>query len=461
MELQVSAGEFSGTFDTYVPERITGMSKDLWDCFTDIEVYRGDTCGGFDEPVVHKWELDEVNVYRTGDPLYIEILDEAVASIAELTGIEYHVVDDPEDAHLLAYVGHEGHPDAVRIFGADCVFCARAGPDPTNRYATITGAITVSRLHPDRGDAAIPLEDDIRYITNHELLHALIPVGHDNRPFSPALVDKESYIRPDDIRIFRMIYSPLVEPGMTHDELEELIVFDEDTLDYVPNAPDEFTDTTVAFIDLAQNQYSSNLWRNVEKTFRDADSISLELVGIDVNGRARNPGPTLDVHYADFEGFRSRFVAFSSGSWSSIIFDVDKESWSSAGGRWTQSSEDGGRAREYLEQVRLNHILADPLRLMEIGGRWDVTSEVSPRGNDLALITFTRLSDVIHWPRIAIEVLVDTTTHKIQHYMIEWQFEEDSRYRYRVEAEVVAYDEEYEIPEEVLEQSEYLNQSLE
>ncbi len=46
-----------------VPERVAvGITQELWDCFADIDVQYGQTCGGFDTYRIHKWELEKINV---------------------------------------------------------------------------------------------------------------------------------------------------------------------------------------------------------------------------------------------------------------------------------------------------------------------------------------------------------------------------------------------------------------
>ena len=135
-------------------------------------------------------------------------------------------------------------------------------------------------------------------------------------------------MRKSDTQIYRIIYTPGVEPGMSFDELLAFVVFDEETIDYEPQAP-----------------APELMIRKIIRNLYDAGSIKLKLTGMDVQGSVPYPGPTLDVQYAGFTGSASDKVRFSSRSWSSIIFGYDTESWSSAGGRWTMSSDHHGRAR--------------------------------------------------------------------------------------------------------------------
>ena len=112
--LLVNAGDASDHIIVSVDERIV-MSRDMWDCFTDTTgipritpPYDFDTCSGFTGPRVRRWALDTVNVYREGDEDYVVVFDDALDVMADITGIEYVIVDDVGSAHVEAYLGHEG-----------------------------------------------------------------------------------------------------------------------------------------------------------------------------------------------------------------------------------------------------------------------------------------------------------------------------------------------------------------
>ena len=441
--IRIEAGDASGETPVHVQERAVVISRDLWDCFYETEVATGETCGGFNQPVVQKWTLKSLNVYREGDPLYIEIFDDVLDTISEITGVQYVIVDHVASAHVEAYLGHEGHPSALRLFGEDCAYgpgCMFHFQSPDSPHELVGARLSVGKRQPYWRDDAITLEEEIRFTTLHEALHALIPVGHDSRPFSPILVEKPSYIRKSDEEMFRMIYTPGVEPGMSFDELLEYVVFDYETIDYEPVAK------------LPDVQISKAIRRLYE-----AGSINMKITGMDVRGKVRDPGPTLDVQYSGFDNNSSQMVRFSSRSWSSIIFGYDSESWSSAGGRWTMSSDHTGRARSYRGHVKFDFILADLIPLLRHYLFSGASLEFATRGDGTFVFQSTPSTADGGWPKPTVEVVVDPETSEMRSYVIEWQFQPDSRYRYRVEAEVVSYGEDFEIPDEVWEKSEYLS----
>ena len=440
--IRFQAGSGSGKVSVSVPAKAVGISRDLWDCFNDTLIEFGPSCSGFDTPVVRKWEMKTVNVYREGDPLYIEIFDSALDTITDITNIEYVIVDDRSSAHVEAYVGHEGHPIALELFGEGCAFgpgCAYHFQEPGSPHALIGARLSVGKRQPDWRDEAITLEEEIRFTTLHELLHVLIPVGHDNRPFAPSLVEKPSYMRKSDTQMYRMIYTPGVESGMSFDDLLEFAIFDDETIDYVPSEPEpEF------------------LVRRAIRALYDADSIKLSLTGMDVRGSVRYPGPTLEVQYAGLMTSSSQMVKFSSRSWDSIIFGYDAESWSSAGGIWTISKDHRGRARDYRGHVKFDFILADPVPLLRYHLFAGEDLIFAKRGDGTFVIRSTSSAMEGASPKPTVEIVIDPKSGEMSSYAIEWQFEPNSRYRYRVKADVVSYGDEFEIPDEVRENSEYL-----
>ena len=122
------------------------------------------------------------------------------------------------------------------------------------------------------------------------------------------------------------------------------------------------------------------------------------------------------------------------------------------------SSDHTGRARSYRGQVKFDFILADPLPLLRHHLFSGASFEFTTRGDGTFVFQSTPSTADGGWPRPTVEVVVDPKNNEMRSYVIEWQFQPDSRYRYRVEAEVMSYGEEFEIPDEVRENSEYLSQ---
>lgn len=441
--MSIEAGSASGELEIHVEERFTGLSRDLWECFIDTTPEFDTTCGGFHSPYLEKWALNTVNVYRVGIEPYIEIFDEFIVTLGELTGIDYVNTDDPEKAHVEAYLGHEGHPRVLSEQGAGCIDhylgCGSRWLSRQNRYVVDRAMISVRKRKPEWRDASISLEDEIAYIIIHEGLHALIPNSHDNRPHSPGLVDRSTLMRPHDLEMFRLLYSQFARPGMMLEDLREYVVLDEETLDYQVGLPEP-------------ELFARKVWR----TLYEANSVSLEMRGSDVRGNVLDSGPLIKVHYADFLPYRSQRSKFETTSWSSIIFGWDEETWSSAGGRWTLSEDHEGRGRNYRSQVKFDFPLADPMTILRQAVFRADRIELSERGEDLIVMKAGYDRNI--WPEPNIEIVVDRKSNVMRSYSVQWHFDADDRVRlpYRIEAEVIEYGAPFEIPDEILETSEYL-----
>ena len=68
-------------------------------------------------------------------------------------------------------------------------------------------------------------------ITLHEALHALIPISHSTRNSSAVGGSGMALLSPRDEALFRLNAHPLVRPGMTMQEVRQLIVFRDELLD--------------------------------------------------------------------------------------------------------------------------------------------------------------------------------------------------------------------------------------
>ena len=98
-----------------VPERIIGIERDTWGCFSDRPrrnaTYENDFlggCGGWASGTVLKWDPDEsVRVWPgpSGDPRYIRILEQTLGELAPLLNLEIEWVETEAEATLKAYVG--------------------------------------------------------------------------------------------------------------------------------------------------------------------------------------------------------------------------------------------------------------------------------------------------------------------------------------------------------------------
>ena len=445
--LLVNAGDASGHIIVSVEERIV-MSRDMWDCFTDTSnipriaiLFGVDTCGGFGGPRVRKWTLDTVNVYREGDEDYLVMFDDALDVMADITGIEYVIVDDIGSAHVEAYIGHEGNERVNDQLGEHCSrrHCVHSFSS-TNAHDTVDRAI-ISNLHA--GEVKLGegtrVEESLRSVITYYTKQALLPVGRQIRPYLQGLRDPSTRLH--DVAMYRLIYSPKAVPGTLFDDLRDLVVFEDETLGYEPSLPPP---------DLVANKILTEYFR--------AGSITVNMIGSDLRGGINLPGTRLTAEFGDYSAFESRRIKFSTETWSSIIFGFDEESWSSAGGRWTLSDEHTGRGRRYRDELKFDFPLADPTRLIFAELFSTYTSQLAINARSQYVYTAEIQEINTHWPKSNFEIIIDPETYRMISYTMEWHFdaEDNVRLPYRVEAEVVEYGAEIEIPDEVREGSAYL-----
>ncbi len=221
------------TLDVDVPERILGVARDLWECYSD-RVVNGQFlggCGGWQSPTVQKWLNDvPVKVWATGDTTHIAVLETVLTELAPVLDLEFVWVSSEEEADLKAFVGvprsraseigFDRDPEWVDYWGF-------AGANVNGGEVT-SGHIVIW----DIGAAAFrsPI-DSIRSVTIHEALHALVPISHSTRPASIMGGSGLNKPSPRDLELIRLNSHRLLRPGMTMEEVRQTIVLNDELLD--------------------------------------------------------------------------------------------------------------------------------------------------------------------------------------------------------------------------------------
>ena len=85
-----------------------------------------------------------------------------------------------------------------------------------------------------RGRVQVDLSIRSEFVTFHEALHALVPIGHSTRPTSIMGGSGLNAPSPRDLELIRLNSHRLVRPGMTMEEVREIIVLDDELLDAPP-----------------------------------------------------------------------------------------------------------------------------------------------------------------------------------------------------------------------------------
>ena len=226
-----------------VPERILGVDRDVWECFSDRPGWEATYdnnflggCGGWTSPTVRKWNQEgPVTVWAdpSGNSLYIRVLEETLDRLAPLLNLDFEWVDAREQAQLKAYVGVPATRSADIGFKDYCQDAAGCGgPD-----YYVDGAVTEASMSvwlDTRTRGSDELRAEVEHVTLHEALHALTAIHHRPSPISVMSVHSALRLRDmtdSDEALLRLHAHPLVRPGMTMKEVEELIVFANDLRD--------------------------------------------------------------------------------------------------------------------------------------------------------------------------------------------------------------------------------------
>ena len=109
-ELRAALDDGTASNTVVVPERILGVERDTWACFSDrpqrSATHENDFlggCGGWTSGTVLKWDPDEpVRVWAdpTGDARYVRILERTLDDLAPLLNLDVEWVDTEDEATL-------------------------------------------------------------------------------------------------------------------------------------------------------------------------------------------------------------------------------------------------------------------------------------------------------------------------------------------------------------------------
>ncbi len=300
LELELAVdGKAHSSIPFAVPERIVGVERYVWDCYSAREGYQDRSaavplgCGAWRANRVDKWwQQHPVKVWSTGDPEYLAVLERALADLAPLLNLEFENVSRKEDAEFPVYVGVSR--DLAPEIGLGCINaggCATWGGHHST--GVINSAINVvwEGSHPAKA-------------IYHEILHSMMGIVH--LPVPGALMGAPLSIA--DVALIRLNSNPLIEPGMTMSEVRKLIVLRDELLD--PAGPSAY----------------ETLWRSAV-ALQMADSAAFDLSSEWIGDQCRLndlPAATYEVGgYLPSDPDRARFQS------------LDHEYWYADGGYWT------------------------------------------------------------------------------------------------------------------------------
>lgn len=447
-----------------VPERILGVDRNTWECYSDRSVANnaeGDHgCYGWYEPTVEKWRSGStVRVWATGNDNYIrafrETLDEQLSEVLNLT---FEWVENERDADYVAILG-VSKSDARPDRWANCAHAWGCGGPIDVRGGEVRQADMIL-YHLDYHDRFLNDYAKLKRLLNgifiHEALHGLAPTGHADRSgVALSVMRSAGYLTSIDKAILSLNSHPLVEPGMAMSQVEPLIVFKDELLD-PPKEPEptpyDLMDRTLATlqkVDTVRMKIRGG-WSGgrCDRRFGKRQWATLEIAGFDAPD---------DPRLAHLQDDNDRFFIFHSDEAAAARGD-GWQHWQESRGVWKLISREelwdstawwvrNSKLHSTISEL-LQHYDQDDIELVEQSDGWmTLSAEYNP-----SEIGFFELKD----EQLTFTAVIDEDSYEVQrfhwtHHNREW----DYCHTYTEEGIDLEYGVEIEIPEAVVEGSKY------
>lgn len=434
------------TTSAKVPERILGVEREIWECFSDTSNLRRDVaddvgvgCAAWRNDYIAKWPVGEpIKVWTSGDEEYEKIFDQVLEDISPILNLEFETTPTKSRSDLIVYLGL---PRAeTRLDGLGCnqaAGCARF--DITSDGSIVDAEMVV--WPPIATSDKITRHHQIYSIALHELIHVLTGMLHRHHDRTSVMsYDSLDYLTlgKQDAELLRIASHPLVEPGMRFGEIRELVVF-----------ADELVDPPV------ESELSiEEIFRRTHARLMDDGSATFEI-------RGGWPSCSRNFGWSEYEmgGIRPRtprWVHFKNDwiHYYMIRTPAPRSSlryWFEVAGQWRETS-----AAAVARLTSFRDSFSNPLVLL---------SSVNIYGEDLDMKVVSREGDVLKfealldggdvrtdWSKkttVNVELEVDTSEFKILSYEMYWSFDtqelgvcED----YQVEAKNVDYGSKFAFP---------------
>ena len=434
--------------EAVVPERILGVDREIWDCFSDrSNVRRGSPsdsgvgCGGSRNEYVTKWEIGKpILVWTEGDEEYVAIFDEVLEYLAPLLNVEFERVAAKSQAQLRAYLGVSR---SDRISGLRCNFAAGCASSDVDPGGTILSGDLV--VWPPASTYTESGRNHMIYsIALHELIHVLTGMQHRHADRTSVMgYDSLDYttLGETDEALLRIASHSLVKPGMRFSKVGELIVFEDEMSDRTEEA--EIT--------------TAEVLRRAHAKMMDAGSASYKLSG-------GWPGCDFVFDDADYSiaGLRprsSRWVHFNDETIDLYLVRSQArlqliEYWVFVGAQWRPiPSQLSQRLFSFRDSF------SSPLKMLSsivIYGDDAEFTVISEKDGILFIEVALEGADVhTEWSnntRLDVQLQVDTADYTIPNYQMEWSFEPEETNvcdSYRVEASEGEYGLGFEFPDAI------------
>lgn len=479
--LNIDYGGITGlSVDVVVPERILGIEREVWECYSDRDKSRNRQgnhgCYGWRSNVVEKWRSGSVvKVYGEGHPNYIratkEIFDEW---LAPLLNLEFQWIDNEANADFTATF-LDDYDEWKR-----CGYCWGIGGatsfirDNRGNWSEVDGgAFTIFHI-----ESADPILNDYEklkpYMTGvilHEALHALAPTSHAEPSSVISVMASAGYLTYMDKAILALNSHPLIKPGMTMREVRGLVVLRDELLD----SPQEDFDL-------------HNFLERTYAALRHAGAMRMKLRGgwTDTNCGGSFGYPQWAAyeisHFLRWGDGRDdpQIAYLREGGKSFFIFHSDEaytdtsdgwQHWAKGSSSWTKisreelldSTNSSRRSRENAKlHSSLGLLLYTNFRLTDSNGGFADEFHVKTidRSNGKITIEIRFNPSIGGWGRedatVEMTLVADEETYEVERYT--WTRISNDRdwcQTYAEEAIDIEYGADIEIPKEIIEKSEY------
>ena len=462
VSLTVTYGERgTETLDLNVPERILGVDRDVWECFSDTskagtiwEDDEGIGCGAWSGDPLQKWDqTSPLKVFIKGPDGFVVEFKDVLNDLSPVVNLQFEWVDAEYHADVSAYIGLT--VPALESQGVYCLNLEAFGCANTEatRGEVVRGEIIVFNLWPDQGvefgDFGDRRRADFRSAMIHEAVHALARMSHRTELLSMMnqAVSHKAELSPMDEALLRLQGYELVKPGMTMADIGSQIVFNDELMDPQPVDPR-----------FASWWFVSNAYREL----RDATSASFRV-------RSSFPGCSEEFGWADYEvgnltGHHPYFGWVKIDDGENHVYTL--QPYSGQLERWKQSESGWFEIRrdEFSDAMPgWRGDLSDPHHLLEsilYYGDWaDAELSIHPRGQ----VTLRTKLDTVrgHAPssmeRVEVVLIIDGETYAILEYSMEWKLGGDTCDTYEVQARAGQYSVEFAFPDEVRQGSRFLD----
>ena len=343
--------------------------------------------------------------------------------MSPLLNLDFERTDDEDAADLKAYVGvPEYWGTGAGLNCPEFAGCAN--------WASDGGVVKDSRIgvwlfeSEWRSDLGL-LDEIIEHITVHEVLHAMVPMHHRTDPTSLMNVTNALRLPTPgamDEALIRFHSHSLVEPGMTMDEVEALIVFEDEVRDPPPPVePDSY--------ELAWRAFAA---------LQEADSARFKMKGRWRGGGCdANFGSATQAQYeiADFGSAYQHLVHFQDGTDHYYVIDsrdanAEIEYWRNDAGRWRTTTSDG-----IFELTNWRSAFTSPHRMLASVLYFADANDIEVTRDAAGRFTLTvSLNEVylgtLSWSSgetLDVVIVLDAQTYEIEEYSMDWRFHVQGR----------------------------------